>query len=190
MAPARNKLYAYVDETGQDTVGGLYLVAVVVAGEERDAVRRRLAEIERSSGKQGRKWAKSRPEERRRYIAQVLEVDALASHLYYSDYHNTHTYVDLSILSTAKAILAAGVEPFEATVFVDGLARSERRRFAAGLRRLHVTIRKVRGMRDESDEFIRSADAIAGFVRDAIEGDHVMSRILQEAAAAGRIRKV
>jgi hypothetical protein len=32
------KLYAYVDETGQETAGAFFLVAVVVAGEERDAL--------------------------------------------------------------------------------------------------------------------------------------------------------
>jgi hypothetical protein len=41
-----------------------------------------------------------------------------------------------------------------ATVFVDGLVYSERRRFAAGLRKLNVEVHKVQGRRDESDEFI------------------------------------
>jgi hypothetical protein len=30
------KLYCYVDETGQDTRGDLYIVSVVVADDERD----------------------------------------------------------------------------------------------------------------------------------------------------------
>jgi hypothetical protein len=34
------KLYAYVDETGQDTKGTLFLLAVVVVGDERDALYR------------------------------------------------------------------------------------------------------------------------------------------------------
>ena len=190
MASAKKKLYAYVDETGQDTMGLLYLVAVVIAGEERDAIRKRLAEIERTSGKHGRKWAKSRPDARMRYLAQVIEIEGLRGRLCYCHYQGTQTYVDLSILSAAKAILAVGVEPLKASVFVDGLVRSERRRFAAGLRKLHVTLRKVRGMRDESDEFIRVADATAGFVRDALEGDEKTHRILQEATAAGRIRRL
>jgi hypothetical protein len=40
------KLYAYVDETGQDTQGTMFLVSVVVAGETRDAARRVLQDIE------------------------------------------------------------------------------------------------------------------------------------------------
>ena len=34
------KLYAYVDETGQDTQGTLFLLAVVVVGDERDILLR------------------------------------------------------------------------------------------------------------------------------------------------------
>jgi hypothetical protein len=48
MRSSKKTLYAYVDETGQDTMGVLYLAAVVIAGEERDTIRKRLAEIERT----------------------------------------------------------------------------------------------------------------------------------------------
>lgn len=45
------KLYAYVDESGQDTQGELFVVAVVVTGSERDALRQALRNIERDSCK-------------------------------------------------------------------------------------------------------------------------------------------
>ena len=44
------KLYAYVDESGQDTLGELFLVSVVVTGEARDGLRKKLRTIERVSG--------------------------------------------------------------------------------------------------------------------------------------------
>jgi hypothetical protein len=31
-----HKLYCYVDETGQDTLGKFFIVAIVVAGNQRD----------------------------------------------------------------------------------------------------------------------------------------------------------
>jgi len=34
--PAKSKLYCYVDETGQDTLGELFIVAVVVSDADRD----------------------------------------------------------------------------------------------------------------------------------------------------------
>ncbi len=39
-----------------------------------------------------------------------------------------------------------------------------------GVRRLHVAVEKVHGMKDESNSLIRLADAVAGFVRDYFEG--------------------
>jgi hypothetical protein len=40
------KLYCYVDETGQDTKGDLFLVALVITGSERDEVLREAERIE------------------------------------------------------------------------------------------------------------------------------------------------
>jgi hypothetical protein len=54
------KLYAYVDESGQDTLGELFLVSVVVTGEAREGLRKKLRTIERASGKQTKKWRKAR----------------------------------------------------------------------------------------------------------------------------------
>ncbi|MBM3839898.1 MAG: hypothetical protein FJ398_18390 [Verrucomicrobia bacterium] len=179
MATAKHKRYAYVDESGQDTKGELFLVAVVVTESERDALRRRLGEIERESGKCERKWTKTPRDERSRYPERIISLPDLARHLYFSSYRGAQTYVDLTILSTAKALNAAAHGVFEATIFVDGLGRKERHRFAAGLRKLRITVRKVRGVRDESDEFTRLADAIAGFVRDALGGDETMRGLLE-----------
>jgi hypothetical protein len=63
-------------------------------------------------------------------------------------------------------------------------------RFAAGVRKLGIAVRKVRGARDESDELIRLADAVAGFVRDALEGSSVMQALFDQALRRGVIRKV
>jgi hypothetical protein len=75
-------------------------------------------------------------------------------------------------------------------VFVDGLVYAERRRFAAGLRKLNVMVHKVQGRRDESDAFIRLADAMAGFIRDALEGDPSMSVLFQRARRQRLIEEV
>lgn len=191
MPTPKQKFYAYVDESGQDTKGALFLVAVVVTGSERDALRQRLSEIERASGKLAHKWTKTHSTARAEYIARVFAIPALARHLFYSSYRGAKTYVDLSILSTAKALnAAASSSAYEATIFVDGLGKTERHRFAGGLRRLRVSVRKVRGLKDESDEFIRLADAIAGFVRDAIEGDLTLQRLFEKGTREGVLRNV
>lgn len=111
----------------------------------------------------------------------------------YSEYEDTKAYVDLTILSVAKAIHAKvdkTKKVYEANIFVDGMKRSEQRRFAAGVRKLGVKLRKARGLKDESDEFIRLADAIAGFTRDALEGDSDMKVLLKAAVRRGVVREI
>ena len=184
------KCYAYVDETGQDTQGRLFIVSVIVVREERDALRRALQTIERTSRKRDKKWKKSRPSEREAYMRSVLNLEALRGSLYYSVYRDTSDYVDLTIQATARAILHPDTPPDQITVLVDGLARSERWRYARGLRNLSVSVDKVRGVRDESDILIRLADALAGFVRNGIEGKHeVMQEMFFAARADHRIQE-
>jgi hypothetical protein len=73
---------------------------------------------------------------------------------------------------------------------LDGLSKPERPRFAAGLRKLSIRVHKVRGARDQSDEFIRLADAVAGGVRDSLEGDAIMRPLFEQAARHGVVREV
>lgn len=184
------KLYAYVDETGQDTRGQLFIVSVVVLRGERDSLRQALQDVERSSLKLDKKWKKSRPAQREAYMRGVLSLEELRGSLYYALYRNTSDYVDLTIRSTAQAVLSRIESPDQATILVDGLARSERRRFAQGLRSQSVIVDKVRGVRDETDIIIRLADALAGFVRSGVEekqaGLHAM---FLSASADGRIQQ-
>ena len=189
LKPKKQKLYCYVDETGQDTFGQLFLVSVVITGSERDDLRRQLRKIEKESGKKQKKWKSARPEQRRNYIQALLAIKKLTGHLYIAAYKDTKTYVDLTILSIAKSLHDFIEKPYEVTVLVDGLKQSERFRFAAGLQKLRVKVRKVRGLKDEADEFIRLADALAGFVRDAQEGDPVMKRLYNEALRKGLIKE-
>jgi hypothetical protein len=56
------KLYCYVDETGQQPEGRFFLVSVVVTGPERDALNTALERIEHATGKsaqmaQDRLWS-------------------------------------------------------------------------------------------------------------------------------------
>ena len=79
----------------------------------------------------------------------------------------------------------------QATILVDGLARSERQRFARRLRQHRIVIDKVRGLKDESDALIRLADALAGFVRHSIEERHAGLQAMYAAALAeGTLRQL
>jgi hypothetical protein len=171
-------------------LGALFLVSVVVTGEAREGLRKKLRTIERVSGKQAKKWSKARLTERVAYLQSVFQLGELTGCIYYARYHDTRAYVDLMIFSTAKALHAQGAALRQATVIVDGLSRPERPRFAAGLRKLRLRVHKVRGARDQSDELIRLADAIAGGVRDSLEGDAIIRPLFAQAERRGLVHEV
>jgi hypothetical protein len=188
--PHKQKLYCYVDETGQDTHGRLFLVAVVIAGEKRAELAPALDRIEEITGKRLSKWRKAAFDRKAAYMRAILSSPHFAGALFFARYLETKAYLDLMVLATARAILLKAKEPYKATVIVDGLSDAEVRRFAHGLRALHVSVRKVRGMEDERDPFIRLADALAGFVRDYIEGQPYATKIYNEFDGKRMLREI
>jgi hypothetical protein len=185
------KLYCYVDETGQDTQGALFVVAAVIAGAERERVRDLLRHMEQVSGKGQKKWTRATRPQRHAYMERVVQTAELRGRLFYTRFSQTTDYLPCVLHTTARALTttAAG-QPYQATVLIDGLRREERPRIGLGLRQLRVAAKKIRGLRDESDEFIRLADATAGFVRDYIEGQTYVGQLYQEGVRNGVIREV
>ncbi len=186
----KQKLYCYVDETGQDTEGQLFLVSVVVTEQEQERFARELERIEAESGKRHIKWHKSSVARKIAYIKAVLACPIFQRTIFFSHYTNSKAYVDLTVYTTAKAILQRAQGDYKTTVIVDGLSGAEVRHFSSELRKLHIRIRKVRGARDEAEPGIRLADAFAGFIRDALEGEDYAQELYQEARKRGFVREV
>lgn len=174
------KLYCYVDESGQDTRGALFVVAAVIAAEDRERVRDLLRLIEHESGKAKRKWTKATRRQRHAYMERVLQTSMLQGSLFYAHFSQTIDYLPCVLHATARALtITAAGQPYQATVLIDGLQKGERPRVGLGLRQLKVAAKKVRGLRDESDEFIRLADATAGFIRDYLEDQAYVQQLYQ-----------
>lgn len=170
---APQKLYAYVDESGQDTEGRFFVVSVVLVGPERDVVLQRLEALEARSRKGRVKWRRARYSFRQAYITGLTDIPHLAASIFVATFRNTRQYFDLTVESTARAITAkVQGQAYRVTIFVDGLTRHERTMFTTRLRARGIERKKVRGVRDEqSDAGIRLADALCGLVRDAEEGE-------------------
>lgn len=184
------KLYCYVDESGQDTKGEYFFVAVVVtSANEREELRTFLKNIEAQTDKRA-KWFKSDWRRRRGYINAILTSNRFQGKLFFAHHTETKEYLEHLIADTAKAILRMAQPPYQVTVLVDALGRSDRRRFGKGLRALKVHVEKVRGLSDESDEFIRLADAIAGFIRDGYEQKPAIQELYQNALRTGLVEQL
>lgn len=61
------KLYCYVDESGQDTEGRIFVVAVVVVS-DKEALLQLCEQFERESGKGKFKWGKAENTARLAYL--------------------------------------------------------------------------------------------------------------------------
>jgi hypothetical protein len=176
----RQKTYAYVDESGQDTDGKFFIVGVVVTEENRDAVLKELEAIEEESGKRNIKWHSARPQHREKYMTLVGRSPLLKSQAFFDTFANTKQYIELSSFATALAILRKAEENYSASIFVDGFNKRELEKFEQGLKELRIKKRKLRGVRrDENNALIRFADAVCGLVRDASEGGRAAELLKQ-----------
>jgi hypothetical protein len=185
------KIYAYIDESGQDTEGALFVVGVVIADEDRDTLIRLLEEIEQTSGKKRRKWANSNDVRRLAYMGLVLQKPVFKGRLYYASYEDTLDYFERTLDTTADSItLSTQDEPYKATVMVDGLRDSERQAFTKGLRSRGIRTDKVRGGDEQNECLLRLADALCGFVRDAVPGKTRIRKVLEKAVREGYITQV
>jgi hypothetical protein len=167
------KLYAYVDESGQDTAGRFFVVSVVLFGTDRDTVLARLEALEDRSRKGRVKWRRARYAFRQDYIAGLLDMPLLAESIFVTTFRNARNYFELTVESTARAITAKTQgRSYRVTIFVDGLTRPEQATFTNRLRARGIARKKVRGVRDEqSNAGVRLADALCGLIRDADEGE-------------------
>lgn len=171
MKTVKQKLYCYVDETGQDTQGVLFVVSVAVTKEDKEELRELLAKIEKITGKGKTKWVNTRKQFKIAYLEKILTQKVFRRKIFYSLSKETKTYREITLVTIASAITASkDIENYEALIFIDGLQKSEVKKVATGLRRIGVHTEKVRGIRDESDELIRLTDAIAGVIRENEEG--------------------
>lgn len=164
------KLYCYVDETGQDTEGTFFLVALLILRKERNDLRELLRKIEKRSGKATKKWTKTTLMQKQAYVEELLKSKAFHGRAFYHQFSQTKDYLSCIIETIVKGISQKTQGTYKATILIDGLGKKECRIVGAKLRKRNIKIEKVRGVRAESDEFIRVADALAGFIRDALEG--------------------
>ena len=169
----KQKLYAYIDESGQDTKGIIFVVSVLVMEKDKDIIQEELEDLERKSKKKNVKWNKSCHNFRKAYTEGINKLEKLKGKIFFEMFGDTKKYIELTSFSTAKAILRkSSSNDYKVTIFVDGFKEKELNVFSKGLRDLRIRTRKIRGVKkDENDVFIRLVDAVCGLVRDMNDGN-------------------
>jgi hypothetical protein len=189
-----HKLYCYVDETGQDTKGRLYIVVAVLSAEPKEELYDALIAAEFESGKGRRKWHHNSTPKRDAYIAKALPA-GVRLHLYYQVFEGEElSYEMTTVFATANAINSfverEHIADYKATVIIDGLQRTMQGRVAKMLRNLGIKTRSVRGEKDEINPGIRLADAVAGLLRQAYQGDSHFKALKEELEHNGTLEKL
>jgi len=190
MPNKTEKIYCYVDETGQDTLGKMFLVAVVLIAKEKAKIEEQLLLIEHESKKGTTKWHKAKHTQREKYIKSIGKIKELRGGFYYSIYKNTTLFADLLALTTAKAILDKAPNNYSASIIIDGLNRNLEKGFAVSLRKLKIKTSKIKGARDESSVFIRLADSMAGLLRDGSENRSWAKEIVSRFEKRGFVHEI
>lgn len=191
MPPSQMKLYCYVDETGQDPRGEVFIVVVVAVGDEREALRQALKEIELASRKANKKWTRATQAQQAAYCAAMNQVGGLQNKVFFARFAKPTSYLDATVQTVRMALhRAASDQPVRAVVLIDGLEKNLRRKVKTLVRDELITVDKIRGMRDESDEFIRLADSVAGLIRAHLESERFATPLFQIATKRGIITEV
>lgn len=185
------KLYCYVDETGQDTEGKLFLVSIIIPEkEDKDKIEKEHLKIEKESGKGLLKWKKTHPKIRERYLKRILEIKELQNSVFYASYQNRKDYIPLTESAITKAILQKAKGDYRTTIYIHGFNPAEEKKVIKELKRFKIKYRKVKGMRESASPLIRLADAIVGFIRDYQEGKKYAKDLFEEFQKRGMIQQV
>ncbi len=187
------KFTCFVDESGQDTKGQLFVVAIAIFRDDGEVLSSTCEQFERESGKGKFKWGKAEYRRRNEYLRRVFAHKSFEGCLRYAVFQQTTDYDRATIQAIARVLRdqSAG-QPYCAIVHVDGLSKTKEREYTRELRKLGVRVRKVRGVaKDENNALTRLADAIAGFVRDVLEGaGGELQTLFAEASRAGMLSEI
>lgn len=172
-------IHVYIDESGQDTEGEMFIVSVVVALGDPVDLSQRVAQTEQVTHKR-RKWHKSTDAINLAFIRRANSDLAGLVVAYVEITKGIDNYFEAVANTTAKALQHLGIENKRAFVHFDGLPRTKERQLGSMLRYRGVHTYKVRGIEDEKEPLIRLADAICGLTRKSALGTSDMQKALAE----------
>lgn len=179
MNQAIQKLYCYVDETGQDTAGRFFAVSILITEAEREGLLKNIEEIEQVSNKRNAKWKKARPEARKHYFEKISDLTELREKLFVVIYKDSKEYLVHTADAIAKSIRKK--KAGRAIIYVDALNNAEQAKLKQQLQpsvNIPTQVRSAR--REENNAFIRLVDAVCGLIRDAQEGNEWAKTMIQK----------
>lgn len=184
------KLYCYIDETGQDAGSEFFIVVAVVSDKEQNLLRDQLLEVETQVKIGQRKWHKSKLERNIQYLQLVLKKEIGKGEIYFGHYKKPIPYFLPMLETLEKAIRDKAKGNYKAVIYVDGIDKKKAAELTNALRVRNIKLEFVRSARDESDPLIRLADRWAGCARAAVLDKKEERKIFKRAEEKAYIKKV
>ena len=185
----KQKLYCYVDETGQDPRAELFIVVAVVSGKAQEAIRQQLKDIEIKARIYQRKYSHSQFKRNKKYFELILK-DKIGK-VYFSSYKKPIPYFFPLLNLLEKAILATVKQvDYKIIIYVDGIDKKKALELTNALRELNIKAERVRSARDESEPLIRLADRWAGCIRKVFENNQDAKLIFEQAQKGEYLQKI
>jgi hypothetical protein len=121
-ASPRQKLYCYVDETGQDARSDFFIVVAVVTVGEQEAERIALTRIEHAARTNQLKWHKTEKSRWLKYLKLVLD-QAAGGQVFFGSFPKPLPFFFPTLEVIEAAVKAVAQPPYTTRVFVDGVDR-------------------------------------------------------------------
>jgi hypothetical protein len=188
----KQKIYCYVDETGQDSGSSYYITVVVVSAKDQEEFRRKLTEIEKTSRIGSRKWYKSRGKETIDYLQLFNKINDSFCKIFYNKYKKPIPFLFPTIEIINESIAEfVNKQDCRAIIYVDGIDNKKAQELTNALRSKGISLDYVRNTRDESEPCIRLADRWAGCIRDCSERhDDILEKITGKAKRLKILRRL
>lgn len=139
------KLYCYVDESGQDPKSEFFVVVAIVNAEDQSHLRKQLEDIEDIAQTHKLKWHKTSHDRKMRYLSLVLERKIAAGKVYAAHYKKPIPYFFPMIEVLGKAIREVAQGRYLARIYIDGIDKQKSQALTNALRAscLKIKMRKL-----------------------------------------------
>jgi hypothetical protein len=184
------KIYAYVDETGQDATAAFFYVVAAVNDQDQERLREQAVRAEDLARTGHRKWHKTQPQKRLAFLTEVVHQKLGHGDVFFGAYPKPIPYFFPVLDVLEHALRRKVAPPYVARIHVDGIDRSKALQLTNALRARGVTLELVRSRRDESEPLIRLADMWAGCIRAARSGRAPELALLERAQRVGYLAEV
>jgi len=184
------KIYCFVDETGQDDISEFFIVVSITTEKDRDFFRIKLTQLEYLLKIGKRKWHKADRERRKQFLNMLVNNKIGAGDVYFGRYKKPLPYFLPMLDVLEKSINNKIKGDYRAVVYIDGIDKKKAIELTNALRLRGVRLTLVRSARDESEPLIRLADRWAGCIRGASLGRKNEKIIFENARKQGYLKSV